>query len=121
MLGGFDEFERHGQAGGLGARAFGDLGAVPDGGERGLDRVGGAQMHPVLGRVVVEGEQFVEIVGDLRDGLGELGAVAELERGDGAAGMVAVLGVPDLRESLLGAGVGGLGQRREDIGDLVKP
>jgi hypothetical protein len=27
-LGGLDEFERHGQAGGLGAGAFGDLGAV---------------------------------------------------------------------------------------------
>jgi hypothetical protein len=29
-LGGFDELERHGQTGGLGARSFGDLGAVAD-------------------------------------------------------------------------------------------
>jgi hypothetical protein len=59
-------------------------------------RVGGTQVHPVLAREVVEGEQLVEVVGDLRDGLAELGAVGELERGDSAAGVVAVLGVPDL-------------------------
>ncbi len=32
----------------------------------------GAQMHPVLGRVVEERQQLVRIVGDLRDRLGEL-------------------------------------------------
>jgi hypothetical protein len=47
-------------------------------------------MHPVFGGVVVEREQLVEVVGDLRDGFGELGAVGELERGDGAAGAGAV-------------------------------
>jgi hypothetical protein len=41
----------------------------------------------VLGRVVVEGEQLVEIVDDLRDGFAELGAVGQLERGDGTAGV----------------------------------
>src|SRR3982751_265140 len=35
----------------------------------------GPQMHPVLGGVVVELQQHVEVVGDLRDGLGPLGAV----------------------------------------------
>jgi len=39
--------------------------AQPDGGEGGLDRVGGAQVDPVLGGEVVEGEQRVEVVGDL--------------------------------------------------------
>jgi len=53
-------------------------------------------MHPVLGGEVVEREQFVEIVGDLRDSLAELGPVSQLERRDAAAGVVAVLGVPDL-------------------------
>jgi hypothetical protein len=38
-----------------------------------------------------------EIAGDLGDGFGEHGAVGQFERGDGAAGVVAVLGVPDLR------------------------
>ena len=36
-------------------------------------------MHPVLGGVVVERQQLVHVVGDLRGGLGELGAVAPLE------------------------------------------
>ena len=49
VLGGFDELERHREAGRLRAGPFGDLRAVPYGGEGGLDRVRGAQMDPVLG------------------------------------------------------------------------
>jgi len=78
-------------------------------------------MDPVLGRVVVEREELVEVVGDLGDGLGELCAVGEFERGDRATGVVAVLGVPDLRQGLLRAGVRGLRQRSEDVADLVEP
>jgi hypothetical protein len=58
----------------------------------------------VLGRVVVEREQLAQVVGDLGDGFGELGAVGELERGHGAAGVIAVLGVPDFGQGLLRAG-----------------
>jgi len=36
-------------------------------------------MHPALGRAVEERQQLVCIVGDLRGGLGELGAVGALE------------------------------------------
>ena len=77
---GLDELERHGDAGGPRARALGDPLPEPDGGEGRLDRVGGAQVDPVLGGVVVERQQHVEVVGDLRDGLGPLGAVVGLER-----------------------------------------
>jgi hypothetical protein len=44
-------------------------------------------VDPVLGRVVVERQQFVLIAGDLRDGLGELGAVGGLELPDRGAGV----------------------------------
>jgi hypothetical protein len=101
-LGGFDEFERHREAGGLGAGTLGDLGAMPDRGEGRLDRVGGAQVHPTLGGEVVEREQLVEIVGDFRDGLAELGAVGQLERRDSAAGVLAVFCVPDLGQRTFG-------------------
>src|SRR6266571_3348079 len=101
LLGGLDELERHGQAGGLRARAFRHLRPVTDGGERRLDRGGGAQVHPVLGGEVVERQQLVDVVGDLGDGLAELGAVGQLERRHGAAGVLAVLGVPDLGQGLL--------------------
>jgi hypothetical protein len=50
LLRGLDEFERHGQPSRAATRSFGDSGAVPDGGEGRLDRVGGAQVDPVLGR-----------------------------------------------------------------------
>jgi len=66
-------------------------------------------VHPVLGREVVEREQLVQVVGDLSDGLWELGAVGQLERGDGTSGVLAVLGVPDLGQSLLARRVGRLG------------
>jgi len=36
------------------------------------DRVGGAQVHPVLGGVVVAREEHVEVVGDSRGRLGQL-------------------------------------------------
>ena len=45
------------------------------GGEGRFDRVGGAQMRPVLGREVVEGEQHAPVVGQFLGGLGILRAV----------------------------------------------
>ncbi len=78
-------------------------------------------MHPVFGGEVVEREQLVEVVGDLRDGLDELGAVGQLERRHGTAGVVAVLSVPDLGQGLLRARGGGLRQRRQHVTDLVEP
>lgn len=44
LLGGLDELEDHGQGGGAGAGAAGDLGPQPDGGEGRLDGVRGAQV-----------------------------------------------------------------------------
>jgi hypothetical protein len=59
---GLDELEGHGDARGAGAGSLGDPLAESDGDEGRLDRVGGAQVDPVLGRVVVEGEQHVDYV-----------------------------------------------------------
>jgi hypothetical protein len=53
-------------------------------------------MDPVLGGVVVERQELVEVVGDLGDGLGELRSVGQFERGDRASGVFTILGVPDL-------------------------
>jgi hypothetical protein len=53
--------------------------------------VGRAQVDPVLGRVVVEGQQFFHVVGDLGGGLGPLGAVQLVEGADGGAGVILVL------------------------------
>jgi hypothetical protein len=55
-------------------------------------RVGGPQVHPVLARVIVEREQLVKVVGDLRDGLGELAPVSGLERLHRGQGVPFVLG-----------------------------
>src|SRR6476620_11435092 len=73
-------------------------GPKPDGGEGGLDRVGRSQMYPMLRGVVVERQQHIDVLGDLRDCLGPLGAVVGIECLDRGQGMVAVLGVVDLGE-----------------------
>jgi len=63
-------------------------------------------MDPVLGWEVVEREQLLEVVGDLRRGLGELRPVSVLERLGRFAGVVLVLGGPDLRQAGLPRFVG---------------
>jgi len=62
----------------------------------------------VLGRVVIERQQYVEVVGDLRSGFGSLGAVLGGERPRGGFGVLLVLGVPDLGQGLLRPWVGRL-------------
>jgi len=77
-----------------------------------VDRVGGAQMDPMLGWVVVERQQFVEIIGDLGDRLGPLGAVVGGECVRGGCGGLAVLGVSDLRDRGLRTRLGSVGGAR---------
>jgi hypothetical protein len=93
-----DQLERHGHACGAGAGTLGDPGSEPDRGEGRLDRFRGPRVDPVLGWVVVEGEQHVEVVGDLRGGLRPLDAELGGERLRGGSGVGLVLGVVDLRE-----------------------
>jgi hypothetical protein len=121
ILRSFDQLERHGQPGRPRAGALGDLGAVADRSEGGLNRVGGPQVHPVLARVVEERQQLAGVVGDLRRCLGELGPVGALEGLDRGQGMILILSAPDFGEGLLRPGVGGLGQRGQDVGGLMEP
>jgi hypothetical protein len=60
-------------------------------------------VDPVLGGVVVEREEHVDVLGGLRDRFGPLGAVVGLECSDRRQGMVLVLGVVDLGERGFGA------------------
>jgi hypothetical protein len=78
-------------------------------------------VDPVFGGEVVEREQLVEIVGDLRDGLAELRPVSGLEAGHGVEGVAAVFGVPDLGQRLLCAGMRRFWEHPEHVGDLVEP
>jgi hypothetical protein len=72
----------------------------------------------VFGGVVVEGERLVEVVGDLRDGLGKLGAEQldeDLHRGQGVG---LVLAAPDLSEAFFAAGCADLGSAASTFADL---
>ena len=95
------------------------LGAELDRGEGRLYGVGDPQVDPVLDREVVERKQSVPVLGDLRDGLGELGAVGLRERLDRLLGVSAGLGVVDLLHCLRRAGLRGLGQAVGDIAEFV--
>ena len=97
-LSGLDELKGHRQPSHSRARPFSDLASMPDRGESRLDRIRRAQMNPVFGGVVIEGEQLVKIVGDLRDRFGKLGPVGCREPAHGVEGMSFVLSVPDLRD-----------------------
>jgi hypothetical protein len=55
-----------------------------------FDWVGRPEVGPVLGGVVVERQQLVQVVGDLGDGLAELGSVGGLELLDGVEGVLLV-------------------------------
>jgi len=56
FLGGLGELEDHGERGLVRKTSFRAHGAVTHGRERAFDDVGRAQMFPVLGREVVEGQ-----------------------------------------------------------------
>jgi len=69
------------------------------------DRVGGAQMNPVLGGILVELQQHVGVIDDLGDRLGVLGAVIDLEGFDRDLSLVDVLRVVDVLDRREGAGM----------------
>jgi hypothetical protein len=77
-------------------------------------------IHPVWGGIVVEREQYLDIPGDLGDGLWEFRAIGGIEGLHRVQGVPFVLGIPDLCQSLLRPRMRGLRQRRQHIGDLVK-
>jgi hypothetical protein len=121
VLSGLHQLEHHRQGRGRTAGPAGDLGPQLDRGERGLDGVRGPQVDPVLGREVVDRQQLLGVVGDLRDGLGPLGAVGLRERLDRLLRVRAVLGVADLLQRLGCARLCGLRQGVRDISGLVDP
>jgi hypothetical protein len=79
-----------------GAGAFGDSGSEPYRGEGRLNWIRSSKVDPILGWVVVEREQHIKIINDLRRGLGQLGPVLGGERHGRSLGVCLVLGVQHL-------------------------
>ena len=115
-----DEFEGHRDPCGPRAWSFGHALAQADGRKRRLDWVRGPQMDPVLGGVVVEREEHVDVVGDLHRGFGPLGPVITLERLHRRQSVLFVLGLPNLRQRGLRARLDRFGQAIEGVRYFVK-
>src|SRR6476620_12727647 len=84
-------------------------GPKPDGGEGGLDRVGRSQMYPMLRGVVVERQQHIDVLGDLRDCLSpDFSCGLAVSGGGGAGRLVGLLVAGGYGKSPGVAPVGGL-------------
>ena len=82
---------------------------------RSSTRVRGPQVDPVLGGVVVEREEHVDVVGDLRRCFGPLGPVCGLERLHSRQGVVFVFGLADLGQRGLRSRLRRFGQAIESV------
>ena len=121
FLGGLGELEDHGERGLVRETSLGAHGAVAHRRERAFDDVGRAQMLPVLGREVVEGEQRVAILDQALDRLVVFDAPGfdeGIERGER---ILLGLGHPDLLQRPLGFRLLALRQLVQDVGGLVHP
>ena len=115
------ELEHHVEHGVAAQAAPGRPGPVADRGKGRLDRVGGANALPVLGREVEEVHRLLAIPDQLHRGLGILLLVAGQETVEGPVGMVPGLRHPDLLQCRLHLGLDDLRHGGQHVGGLVHP
>lgn len=94
---------------------------MPDGGKGAFDRVGCADVFPMLGRVIVEGQQRIPVLDQLGDRLVPFDAIGFGEEVEGGIGCGLRLGLPDVVEVAFGLGLDGLRHRVQDVHGLVDP
>src|SRR5215813_9695571 len=115
------ELEDHGERSLVRETSFGAHGAVAHRGEQAFDDVRGAEMPPVLGREVVEGEQRVAILDQALDRLVVFDAPGLDEGVEGRKRILLCLGHPDFLQRPLGFRLLAVRQFAEDIGGFVHP
>src|SRR6266571_3498603 len=93
---------------------------MPHSRERALDRICRSEVLPVLGRKVIEGEQWVAIFAEALDSLLVLEAVALDEAIECSLGVLPGLRHPDVLQRTLGLCLQALGQLVQDIRRLVQ-
>src|SRR5262249_47375187 len=121
FLGSLGELEDHGERGLVRETSLGAHRAVADCRERAFDDVRRAQMLPVLGRGVVEGELHVAII-DQALGRLVIFDVPGLDEGvEGRKRILLGLGHPDFLQRPLGFRLLALRQFVEDVGGFVHP
>src|SRR5215203_2531134 len=120
-LGGLHQLEDHSQARRPRTRTLRHVRPRPNWREDALDRVGRAKVDPMLGRVVVEGEQGFLLGGDLFDGLRPLRPELARKRLEGLFGLSLVFRAGDLPYGRLRPRMHTLWHRIEDVRGFMDP
>src|SRR5690554_3111571 len=118
---GHDQLEDRESCRSLRQTSRGAHGPVPNGGKDALDRVRGAQMVPMLGGEVEEGQQRLTLLRQAVDGLGIFGLIFVDEDGHRGLGGGPVWRVADFPEVSLHVGLNRLRRLVEHVEDLVLP
>ena len=93
---------------------------MPNCGEGRLNGIGRSQVLRVCGRKVLEGQQFIAIVGQLPGGLRIFARIDVDEAHEGDERILACGGLPDSLQALFGAAVLRFGRSVEHVAGLVK-
>jgi hypothetical protein len=96
LLGGLAQFKQHVQHALSRETALGALGPMTNRGEGRFDRIGGADALPVLGRKILEGQQFVPIPIQAFNRLGIFGFIKCGELNACALGILLRVRLPDV-------------------------
>ena len=121
LAGGLGQLEDHREASDATAVATGLLLSMLDRREDALDRIGGPQVNPVLGREVVEGQELLSIFVETLDRLRILGLIGLDEQIERLVSMRTRVSHPDLMELLFGTGLQALRQLVDHVAALVEP
>lgn len=121
LLGTQTQFEDHRQDGLFRHTPPASIRPMAHGGKSGFDRIGRADVGPVLGRKVVEGQELFPVLLETGCGLGVFGFIGLQKGVESLFRLLAGLGHPDLVKGLLSFFLKRIRNRVENIGCLVDP
>ena len=121
LLRAFDQLEHHSERGPVREASLRADRPVSNGREGAFDRIRGAQVFPMFGREVVEGEQRVPVLFQAFGALLVFDGIGLDEGIERRLGVLPRFGHPDVLQHALGLGLLALGQLVENVSGLMHP